>query len=65
MLCNRIGEVLLGCLLIVVTAGFALVEGHRNEGPRAYHVRSGSHNLTIVDWSYYMDFADTLWPISN
>ncbi len=31
-------------------------------GPRAYHVRSGSHNLTLVDWNHYMDFADTLWP---
>ncbi len=31
-------------------------------GPRAYHVRTGSHNLTLVDWNHYMDFADTLWP---
>lgn len=34
-------------------------------GPRAYHVRSGSHNLTLVDWNRYMDFADTLWPTRN
>ena len=34
-------------------------------GPRAYHVRSGSHNLTLEDWNYYMDFADTLWPTRN
>ncbi|MCH8494378.1 MAG: hypothetical protein LAT57_01940 [Balneolales bacterium] len=30
-------------------------------GPRGYHVRSGIHNLTLQDWTYYMDFADTLW----
>ena len=34
-------------------------------GPRAYHVRSGRHNLTLTDWNYYMDFADTLWPTRN
>jgi hypothetical protein len=34
-------------------------------GPRAYHVRSGSHNLTAEDWNHYMDFADTLWPTRN
>ena len=31
-------------------------------GPRAYHVRSGRHNLMLEDWNRYMDFADTLWP---
>lgn len=30
-------------------------------GPREYHVRSGSHNLTPDDWRHYMDFADGLW----
>jgi len=34
-------------------------------GPRAYHVRSGRHNLTLSDWNHYMDFADTLWPTRN
>lgn len=30
-------------------------------GPRGYHVRSGGHNLTPLDWQFYMDFADHLW----
>ena len=34
-------------------------------GPRAYHVRSGRHNLILSDWNNYMDFADTLWPTRN
>jgi hypothetical protein len=30
-------------------------------GSRAYHIRSGEHNMTIQDWGYFTDFADTLW----
>lgn len=30
-------------------------------GRRAYHVRTGGHNLTPYDWQRYMDFADGLW----
>lgn len=30
-------------------------------GPRGYHVREGGHNLTTVDWNFYMDFTDELW----
>ena len=30
-------------------------------GRRAYHVRTGVHNLLASDWSRFMDFADRLW----
>ena len=29
---------------------------------RAYHVRSGGHNLTPYDWDRFADFADQRWP---
>jgi dienelactone hydrolase len=31
------------------------------EGQVGYHVRPGEHNLMLVDWNYFMDFADAKW----
>lgn len=30
-------------------------------GPLGYHMREGAHNLTSVDWSNFLDFADKLY----
>jgi alpha-L-fucosidase 2 len=29
-------------------------------GKMAYHVRSGSHNMLLKDWNWFMDFGDTV-----
>ncbi len=32
-----------------------------HEGSVGYHVRAGEHDLKLVDWSNFMDFADRKW----
>jgi hypothetical protein len=34
----------------------------RHDGSIGYHMRTGKHNLILVDWNYYMDFTDRHWP---
>jgi dienelactone hydrolase len=31
-------------------------------GAVGYHMRSGKHDLNVVDWGHFMDFADHHWP---
>ncbi len=33
----------------------------RMDGPLAYHLREGGHDLTITDWNHYLDHADLLF----
>ena len=44
----------------LVSSGFPKPGEARQEGMVSYHFRPGIHNLTLHDWSRYMDFADRL-----
>lgn len=30
-------------------------------GNRGYHIRPDEHNMKLVDWNHFMDFADSVW----
>jgi len=41
--------------------GMPMLDKPFHAGVRGYHIRPGDHDLTAVDWRYFMDFADGLW----
>ena len=42
----------------VEPAAFPRIGDHHADGHISYHLRSGKHDLTIQDWTWYLDFAD-------
>ncbi len=38
------------------------VDQPSHAGGIGYHVRTGTHDLTLADWNWYLDFADAKWP---
>ena len=41
-----------------VSDGFPQPDTAQQAGSVSYHLRAGKHNLTLFDWTRYMDFAD-------
>ena len=42
----------------LVTNGFPKPDTAQQKGSVSYHLRTGEHRITRVDWRRYLDFAD-------